>query len=224
MKKTIGVWTAAATLVAGAASAQAPAAPPATTAAQPAVELPAPRKIGGMPLMEALAKRATSREFDTRDLPLEHLSNVLWAGFGVNRPDGKRTAPSSMNKQEMQIYVLAKAGAYLYDAANHRLSVVIAEDVRALGGRQDFVRDAPVTLVFVADLAQMADAPLAVKQETAAIDTGFISQNVYLYCASEGLATGVRAWVDTEALGKRLGLRSDQRITAAQSIGYPRGR
>ena len=224
MTKTIGAWTAAATLVAGAAVAQVAAAQPATTAAQPAIELPAPRRAGGMPLMEALSKRATSREFDTRDLPLEHLSNALWAGFGVNRPDGKRTAPSSMNKQEMEIYVLLKSGAYVYDAAKNRLSPALAEDVRALGGRQDFVRDAPVTLVFVADLARMAEAPLPAKQETAAIDTGFISQNVYLYCASEGLATGVRAWVDAEALGKRLGLRADQRITAAQSIGYPKGR
>ncbi|HXK08362.1 MAG TPA: nitroreductase family protein [Vicinamibacteria bacterium] len=187
-----------------------------------ALELPAPRKTGGMPLMEALARRATSREFDTKDLPLEHLSNVLWAGFGVNRPDGKRTAPSSHDRREMEIYVLLKQGAYVYDATKHLLAPVLAEDIRALGGKQDFVRDAPVTLVYVADLAKMGDAPAAEKQETAAIDSGFISQNVYLYCASEGLATGVRAYVDVPALGKRLGLRPDQRITAAQSIGYPK--
>lgn len=208
--KNLGAWTVAAALLAGEAVAQAP------------IELPAARRTGGLPLMEALARRATSREFDTRDLPLEHLSNVLWAGFGVNRPDGKRTAPSSRNRQEIEIYVLLKSGAYVYDAVKHRLAPVLAEDVRALGGRQDFVRDAPVTLVFVADLAKMSDAPAAEKNETAAIDSGFVSQNVYLYCASEGLATGVRAWVDTEALGKRLALRADQRITAAQSIGYPK--
>jgi nitroreductase len=172
--------------------------------------------------MEALSKRATSREFDTRDLPLEHLANALWAGFGVNRPDGKRTAPSSRNRQETEIYVLLKTGAYLYDAARHRLAPVLAEDIRSLGGRQEFVRDAPVTLVYVADEARMEDAAADAKHETAAIDTGFISQNVYLYCASEGLATGVRAWVDTEALGRRLGLRAGQRITAAQSVGYPK--
>jgi nitroreductase len=200
----------AAALVAGEALAQAP------------IELPAARRTGGMPLMEALARRATSREFDSRDLPVEHLSNLLWAGFGVTRPDGKRTAPSSMNKQEIEIYVLLKSGAYVYDAAKHRLAPVLAEDVRALGGRQEFVKDAPVTLVYVADLAKMQEAPVAQKQETAAIDTGFISQNVYLYCASEGLATGVRAWIDTEALGRRLGLRPDQRITAAQSVGWPK--
>jgi nitroreductase len=129
-----------------------------------------------------------------------------------------------MNKQELEIYVLLKSGAYVYDAARHRLAPVLAEDARALGGRQEFVRDAPVTLVFVADESRMSEAPAEVKHETAAIDTGFVSQNVYLYCASEGLATGVRTWVDTEALGKRLGLPAGQRITAAQSIGYPKGR
>ncbi|MFN8091208.1 MAG: SagB/ThcOx family dehydrogenase [Vicinamibacteria bacterium] len=203
-------FTMAALLAAGTAAAQAP------------VELPFPRKTGGMPLMEALAKRATSREFDTRDLPVEQLSNLLWAGFGVSRADGRRTAPSSMNRQEIEIYVLLKSGAYVYDAPGHRLAPVLAEDVRALGGRQEFVKDAPATLVYVADLARMQEAPAAQKHETAAIDAGFVSQNVYLYCASEGLATGVRAWVDVEALGKRLGLRADQRIVAAQSVGWPK--
>lgn len=193
-----------------------------TAGAQSAIELPVPRKTGGLPLMEALARRSTSREFDPRELPVEHLSNVLWAGFGVNRPDGKRTAPSSMNKQELEIYVLLKSGAFVYDANTHRLAPVLAEDIRALGGRQEFVRDAPVTLVFVADLAKMADGTEVDKERTAAIDTGFVSQNVYLYCASEGLATGVRAWVDEDALGRRLRLRPEQRITAAQSIGYPK--
>jgi len=206
----LSLWSLAALLFAG------QSAPPG------AIELPAPRKTGGLPLMEALARRATSREFDARELPMDHLSNALWAGFGVNRPDGKRTAPSSHDRRETEIYVLLKQGAYVYDATKHRLTPVLAEDIRALGGKQDFVRDAPVTLVFVADLAKMGDSPAPEKETTAAIDSGFISQNIYLYCASEGLATGVRAWVDQEALGKRLGLRPDQRITAAQSIGFPK--
>jgi SagB-type dehydrogenase family enzyme len=187
-----------------------------------AIELPAPQKSGGMPLMEVLAKRATARAFDTKDVPLSSLSNVLWAAFGVNRADGKRTAPSAMNRQETDIYVLLKQGAYRYDAAKHRLDQILAEDIRALGGSQDFVRDAPVTLVFVADLTKMTDGDIAAKENMAAMDTGFISQNVYLYCTSEGLATGVRAWVDRQALGKKMGLESSQRITAAQSLGYPK--
>jgi SagB-type dehydrogenase family enzyme len=200
-----------------------PTAAPPTPAETPAsIELPAPEKAAGLPLMESLARRATSRAFDTRELPLMHLSNVLWAAFGINRPDGKRTAPSARNWRETDIYVLLKQGAYVYDAQGHRLVPVLAEDIRALGAAQAFAREAPVTLVFVADLSKMDGASTAGNETTAAMDTGFISQNVYLYCASAGLATGVRGSVDRDALGKRLGLREGQRITAAQSIGYPK--
>ncbi len=191
-------------------------------ASQAAIELPPAQKTGGMPIMETLAKRSTARAFDTRELSAQQLSNALWAGFGISRPDGKRTAPSAMNRQELDLYVLLKAGAYLYDAKTHRLTPVLAEDLRPLGGTQDFVREAPLTLVFVADLAKMGDGDRAQKEAMADFDTGFVSENVYLYCASAGLATGVRAMVDRDALGRKLGLRADQRITAAQSIGYPK--
>ena len=187
-----------------------------------ALELVPAQKKGGMPLMEALAKRSTSRAFEAKELTPQQLSNLLWAAFGINRPDGKRTAPSSMNKLETDIYVLMKQGVYVYDAKQHRLDLALAEDIRELGGKQPFVKEAPITLVFVADLAKMNEAGKEEKLNTANIDAGFISQNVYLYCASEGLATGVRAWVDREALGKRLKLRADQYITAAQSVGYPK--
>ena len=188
---------------------------------QPVISLPAPQKSGGMPLMEALSKRATSRAFDTRDLTRQQLSDLLWAAWGINRPDGKRTAPSARNMQETDIYVLLREGVYLYRAQEHDLSLVLAEDVRAMGGTQEFVKDAPVTLVFVADLAKMGDRPLEGKLQTANIDVGYISQNVYLYCASEGLATGARGMVDREKLAPRLKLREDQAIILAQSVGYP---
>jgi len=186
------------------------------------LELVPAQKQGGMPLMEALAKRSTSRAFETKELMPQQLSNLLWAAFGVNRPDGKRTAPSSMNKLETEIYVLTKQGVYTYNAKEHRLDGISSEDLRELSGKQPFVKDAPVTLVFVADLSKMSDADKAEKLNTANIDAGFISQNVYLYCASEGLATGVRGWVDREALGKKLKLKADQAITVAQSVGYPK--
>jgi nitroreductase len=189
---------------------------------QEAARLPAPRKTGGMPVMEALARRATARAFDRKPLTPQQLSDALWAGLGVNRPDGKRTAPTSRNRQELSIYVLQPQGISLYDAAGHRLVPVAAEDLRAVQSAQDFVRDAPVTLVFVADLAMMSEGTVAEKEATAAFDTGFVSQNVYLYCASEGLATGVRSWVERDVLARRMKLRADQRITAAQSIGYPK--
>ena len=192
------------------------------TSAQDVINLPAPRKTGGMPVMEALARRATSRAFDPKPLTSQQLSDALWAAFGVNRPDGKRTAPSSRDRRELEIYVLQAHGVSLYDATSHRLARVLAEDLRPVQSTQDFVRDAPVTFVFVADLSKMSEETVAEKEATAAFDTGFVSQNVYLYCASEGLATGVRSWLNREVLAERMKLRPDQRITAAQSIGYPK--
>ena len=187
------------------------------------LDLPVPQKTGGLPLMDALAKRATARAFDaSRELSPKQLSSLLWASFGINRPDGKRTAPSARNFQETDIYVLLKSGTYVYNAASNRLDLVSSEDVRSLGGTQPFVKDAPVTLIFAADLAKMGKGDNAGKMNTANIDVGYISQNAYLYCASEGLATGARGSVDRTALGPKLKLRPDQAIILAQSVGYPK--
>jgi nitroreductase len=185
------------------------------------IELLPPQKSGGMPLMEALAKRSTSRAFATNELSSQQISSLLWSAFGINRPDGKRTAPSAMNFQETDIYVLLKSGAYVYSAASNQLNQVVAEDIRALGGIQAFVKDAPVTLVFVADLAK-SGGNTEDNRNFANNDVGYISQNVYLFCASEGLATGARAMVDRKALGEKLKLHSDQLIVLAQSVGYPK--
>ncbi len=186
------------------------------------LDLPTPQKTGGMPLMEALSKRSTARAFATKDLPPQQLSSLLWACFGINRPDGKRTAPSANNRQETDIYVLLKTGAYVYDAKSNKLNQVIAEDIRSLGGTQEFVKDAPVTLVFVADLSRMGNGSDDSKKNMAHIDVGYLSQNAYLFCASEGLVTGARAMVDRAALGPKLKLRADQLIVLAQSVGYPK--
>ncbi len=185
------------------------------------INLPAPQKTGGMPLMEALAKRSTARAFATNDLSPQQLSSLLWACFGINRPDGKRTAPSANNRQELDIYVLLKQGAYVYDAKSNKLNQVVAEDIRSFGGVQAFVKDAPVTLVFVADLAKMGSGSEEGRKNTANIDTGYLSQNAYLYCASEGLVTGARGMVNRPALAPKLKLRPDQLIVLAQSVGYP---
>lgn len=186
------------------------------------LDLPAPQKTGGMPLMEALAKRSTARAFDAKELSPRQFSSLLWAAFGINRPDGKRTAPSARNYQETDIYVLLKQGAYVYAAASNKLELVVAEDIRALGGTQAFITNAPVTLVFVADLSKMGGGTNDDKKNTANIDVGYISQNVYLFCASEGLVTGARGSVDRAVLGPRLKLRPDQMIILAQSVGYPK--
>ena len=185
------------------------------------IGLPAPQKSGGLPLMDALAKRATAREFGSRDLSPGQLSSLLWACFGINRPDGKRTAPSTQNCQETDLYVILKQGAYLYDAKSNELSLVVNGDLRSLAGTQAFATNAPVTLVFVADLARMGKWSAEEKKNFAGIDVGYISQNAYLFCASEGLVTGARVSVDRQALGTKLKLRPDQMIILAQSVGYP---
>ena len=154
---------------------------------------------------------------------MQVLSNMLWAACGVNRPEsGKRTAPSAVNWQEIDTYVATADGLYLYDAKAHILKPVLAGDIRAATGRQTFVKDAPVNLIFVADFSRMGKATTEDKVFYSATDTGFISQNVYLYCASEGLATVVRGAVDKEKLAKVMKLRPDQKVILAQSVGYPK--
>jgi nitroreductase len=186
------------------------------------ISLPKPQMEGGQPLMQALKNRQTSRSFSSEKLPEQLLSNLLWAADGVNRPDGKRTAPSAMNWQEIDVYVALDDGLYLYDAKANVLQPVLGQDIRAMTGKQSFVKDAPVSLVFVADYAKMARASDADKGTYSAADTGFISQNVYLFCASEGLATGVRGMVPRDELAKTMNLRPDQKIVLAQSVGYPK--
>lgn len=186
------------------------------------IDLPEPNMKGGMPLMEALKARSTHREFDSRDLPPQVLSDLLWAAFGINRPEsGKRTAPSAMNWQETDIYVATRAGLYLYDAGSHVLRPVLDEDIREATGMQSFVKDAPVNLVFVADFARMGKAGDEDKVVYSAADVGFISQNVYLFCASEGLATVVRGWFDRDRLTGIMRLRPEQHIVLTQTVGYP---
>ena len=187
------------------------------------VILPPPQITGGKPLMQALAQRRTVRDYDQRDLSLQTLSNLLWAAFGVNRPKEKgRTAPSAHDVQEISLYVVTRHGVALYDPFENKLRHVSDQDIRALTGKQDFVKTAPVNLVYVADFDKFTQDTLAYKQFYSAADTGFISQNVYLFCASEGLATMVRAYIDIPALSRALGLKENQHIILAQSVGYPK--
>jgi len=187
------------------------------------IQLSPPQLDKGKLLMQALKERKTSREFKPDKLPVDVLSNLLWAAWGVNRPDlKKRTAPSAQNKQEIDIYVSTADGVYLYDAEGNILKPIVAGDLRAYCGTQPFVKEAPVNLVFVADLAKMSERDEVDKMMWAGADTGFISQNVYLFCASEGLATVVRAYVDRPKLAEAIKLRPDQRITFSQTVGYPK--
>ena len=173
--------------------------------------------------MQVLKDRSSSRAFSTEKVPLQALADLLWAGFGINRPDsGKRTAPSARNWQEIDIYVAIADGCYLYVAKSHTLEPILAGDIRPLTGRQGIVKNVPVTFIYVADFSRMGNVGADEKIFYSAADTGFISQNAYLYCASEGLATFVRALIDRPVLAKAMGLRANQRIMLAQSVGYPK--
>jgi SagB-type dehydrogenase family enzyme len=197
--------------------------PAATAQELKPIDLPKPQMDGGKPLLQVLKERATGREFRDEKLPPQVLSNLLWAAWGINRPDsGRRTAPSASNRQEIEIYVAAADGLYLYDAKAHRLQPVLSDDVRAMTGSQPFVREAAVNLVYVADYAKMGKAADPDKAVTAAANTGFIGQNVYLFCTSEGLATVFRGMVGRDALAKTMKLRPDQKITYAQTVGFPK--
>ena len=177
----------------------------------------------GRPLMHVLKERKSTRAFLPKKLPIRVLSNLLWAANGINRPRSEgRTAPSARNQQEIDIYVATAEGLYLYDARVRQLLPVLREDIRGRTGQQAYVGEAPVNLIYVADYAKMAKTSAEDRDLYAAADAGFISQNVYLYCASEGLATVVRGTIDRNALSGVMKLRSDQKIILAQSVGYPR--
>ncbi len=188
----------------------------------PDLRLPRADRSGGIPLMVALERRRSTREFATRPLPDNVLSNLLWAANGINRPEtGGRTAASACNWQEIDLYVIRAEGAYCYDPREHRLTGVVAGDLRSDAGVQGFVARAPLVLVYVADLAKLKGADADGQRFYPASDTGYVSAAVYLYCASQGLATVALISVDKPVLHKRLGLRADQVITLTQPVGYP---
>jgi len=196
--------------------------PPAFAQQGQDITLPAPQTRGGMPLMEALAQRRSAREFSPRELPSQMLSDLLWAAAGINRPDsGKRTAPTARNMQEIEVYAVLPGGAYCYDPQAHALRFVAAGDLRPLTGMQPFVAAAPLNLVYVADLSKMGDVSPEGQTLYSGTDTGFISENVYLFAASAGLATVVRGSVEREALTKALALGADRKIVLTQTVGYP---
>jgi SagB-type dehydrogenase family enzyme len=187
------------------------------------IQLPAPQTDGGKPLMQALKDRSSGREFSAEKLPIQVLSDLLWAACGINRADsGKRTAPSAKNFQEIDVYVATIDGLYRYDAKKNFLELILAEDIRAYTGKQDFAASAPLNLVYVADFSKVAGDTELDKMMYAGADTGFISQNVYLFCASQGLSTVVRGYVDKPALEKKMGLKPNQKVILAQTVGYPK--
>jgi len=187
------------------------------------IQLPPPQVDIGKPLMQALKLRQSSRSFDSKPLPLQELSNLLWAADGINRPEsGNRTAPSAMNWQEIDIYVAMPQALYRYQPKVHSLAPVVARDLREATGQQGFVKDAPLNLVYVVDLAKATRGSEDDKELFSTVDVGFVAQNVYLYCASQGLAVVVRGSIDRQPLAEAMKLRPEQRIILAQTVGYPK--
>ncbi len=185
------------------------------------VALPAPQMEGGMPLMQALRLRRSTRGFAATPLAPAMLSDLLWAGYGISDAKAShRTAPSARNWQEVDLYLALADGLYVLEPAAWRLRLVSGEDVRAATGLQDYVAQAPLDLVFVARLSRMDEQASLVRQFYMALDTGYISQNVYLFCASAGLATVARGLLDRRAMAAALRLDPDQRVVLAQSVGF----
>lgn len=207
-------------LLAGTMIAAAPsvAAPEAT-----AMELPPPRREGGKPLMQALRLRRSIREYAGRPLPPQILSDLLWAAFGINRPSGERTAPYWRHVMVIEVYAAMADGVWLYEPKGHALLPKLREDIRAQTGLQDFVAKAPLNLIYVAHGERLQDISAEDRRLYASVDAAFIGQNVYLFCASEGLATVFRGAVDQQKLARTLQLGAGQFVTFAQTVGYPPG-
>ena len=173
--------------------------------------------------MEALDKRCSTREFADKELPEQTLSNLLWAAFGINRPESdKHTAPSSNNNQEIDIYLATPLGAFKFIPKGQLLEKISDEDIRAACGEQAYVATAALNLVYVADLDRTGQKDLTVEPLASYSNVGFIAQNVYLFCASEGLGAVIRGWVNKEVLSSKLHLKPSQKIILSQSVGFPK--
>lgn len=182
--------------------------------------LPAPQKSGGMPILQVLSERHSVRSFDSRMITDRQLSDLLWGAIGINREDGKRTYPSCMNLQEIRLFVFTAEGVSEYLPAEHALKEMVKGDHRALvAGRQDFVMQAPVSLVIVADMTKFSN-PDDRARTMAAVDAGIVCENICLTATGLGLATVPRASMETEKIAALLGLDSTQLPLMNNPVGY----
>lgn len=184
------------------------------------IDLPKPETKGGMPLNEALSQRKSLREYSDRELTPQELSNLLWAANGITREDGRRTAPTARNAQEIELYIIMKSGVYLYQ--DSKLKLVLNEDIRKMAGSQPFTHKAPVNIVYVIDYSKQWDTALETKRQYGAVDSGFIGQNIYLHCAATGMATVFRGMIDGKALHKKLNLPENKEVLYGQTVGFPK--
>lgn len=192
------------------------------------LKLPEPQKELEFPLMKALEKRRTIRKWKDTSVSEQDISNILWAACGVTKKKygnvkSKRTAPSACNSQEIRVYLAMKKGVFLYSEENHELFKIISKDIRENIGTQKMMKSAPLGLVFVADLSRMNSPFLRNKEARrfcAWVDTGYLSQNVYLYCAASNLGTVVLSLVDREKLHKLMKLKEHEKIVLTQVVGH----
>ena len=189
----------------------------------PALALPPVSSTGGLPLMQALRQRRSEREFATTALPEQVRADLLWAACGVNRPAlGARTAPRAIDLQEIDVYVALPAGLYRYEPVGHLLRLEVPRDIRGVTGNQNFIDEAALDLVFVVDHSRAQLVQAEQREAYAYAAAGAMAQNVYLYPASQGLSTVVRAWIDRDALSAAMELKVDQQVLLAQTVGYPK--
>jgi len=192
--------------------------------AQESIKLPEP--VINNDLMKALRDRSTYRNFNPRPLSRQTIAEVLWAGYGINnKKTGRRTVGTAFNMREMSIYVLTGEGGFLYNAEDHVLVQITGEDLRPIIATQDYAVSVPLHLVYVADnglvMKQSPEWAHEIAGQFSIMHTGQIAQNIYLYCALNGLGTVIRNVVNKDDLGKKLGLHPNQRIIASQVVGYP---
>ncbi|MCQ2284567.1 MAG: nitroreductase family protein [Bacteroidales bacterium] len=192
-----------------------------TMAQKDVIKLPQPNMTGGKPFYEVMNARQTQRQFSDKELTDQMLSDLLWCANGINRPDGKRTAPSARNCKEIDIYVFNKKGVYFYDPVANTLNLVFGTDARHKVSKQcEFAAKAPVILVFFANYGKMPGFDKEAREFYGATDCGYVSQNVYLYCAEKNLATVVMGAIDRESLSSIIPSR-DGKVILAQPVGFP---
>ena len=187
------------------------------------IKLNAPDKTRGSAVMKALSDRHSDREYDTKELSLQDLSDLLWAANGINRQDGKRTAPSAMDRREIDVYMINKDGAYLYDVNEHSLKPISSGDFRkAVAAQQDFAATAPISIVLVANLEKLGDPTKEGTRMTANFDAGIVCQNINIFCSAVGLATVPRGSMNQNELRVALKLSETQIISINNPVGYPK--
>ena len=179
------------------------------------IKLLAPDTLSGKSLMQAIAHRKSDRQFDSRNISLKHLSEILWVTNGINRANGKRTVPSAMGLYPLQTYAVLPNGIYFYNPQKHQLEPVVKGDFRSIAGRQTYVDTAPLNILLIAKGKTASD-----NFSAAMLDSGYCGQNVYLYCASEGLKCVVRAGAKEVELLKAMNLKANYKFILAITVGY----